>query len=596
MPESNQKRNQKYVYFILLLAAGILRFYHLDEIPFFNDELSALNRLGFSGFAELVEKGIKPDGHPAFTQTFLFFWTKLFGTQEALVRLPFILSGMAAIVIFYQLQLRLFGRNAANFFLAIAGSGQLFIFDSVMARPYAFGMLFTAMTAYAQWQFTKKEKAGVNKVILLGLTLSLSAYTHYFAALTSALIYLIGFISVGKNNRLKYLSAGVLGAFMYLPHISIFLTQIAHGGIGGPEGWLAEPGLFDLMEFILAGVGYNLIIFAAVSAFLIYAIIKIRNIHFYQFLLVPLFVFFIGYFYSVFQNPVMHVQTFVFALPFLFMAATSAIPRGNRSVPTLIPLGVGAVLIWSLIYERNHYQTMEAQPFAWAGNKTADNPNAVGNFRFNADYIRFYNQAYSPPLDPVKALMDPSSDGYLSDGSDYTSDILAGKRFPHVKERINGFTFTGYHLTKGEDNREAFGSYFLKDSSLSDTNDEFISLREFDLGEDEWSFAHEIISSVEFDSLPPPDLHLVFDLQVEGEPKHWTAAKFADQGANTEDQYILAHGLLLWNVFEWKREMNGAGLKIYLWNPSKGKLRISHREVYRRDENPNRYGLLSNRP
>ncbi len=41
---------------------------------------------------ELIEGGVKVDGHPAGIHVFLYYWTKLFGTNEWIVKLPFIVS------------------------------------------------------------------------------------------------------------------------------------------------------------------------------------------------------------------------------------------------------------------------------------------------------------------------------------------------------------------------------------------------------------------------------------------------------------------------------------------------------------------------
>src|ERR1700740_1949309 len=87
----------------VLLTAGVLRFYKAFDIPFTHDELSALCRLRFDSFHELMEKGIKIDGHPAGVQVFLYYWTKWVGTTEFAIKLPFLLMGMGSIYFAYRL-------------------------------------------------------------------------------------------------------------------------------------------------------------------------------------------------------------------------------------------------------------------------------------------------------------------------------------------------------------------------------------------------------------------------------------------------------------------------------------------------------------
>ncbi|MCA1758857.1 MAG: hypothetical protein LC658_03725, partial [Bacteroidales bacterium] len=50
---------------LILITATILRFFNFNEIPFTHDEFSAIFRTNFKNFAELIEKGVKIDGHPA---------------------------------------------------------------------------------------------------------------------------------------------------------------------------------------------------------------------------------------------------------------------------------------------------------------------------------------------------------------------------------------------------------------------------------------------------------------------------------------------------------------------------------------------------
>lgn len=72
----------------ILGIAVFLRFYGFFNLQYTFDELSALNRLEFDSFIEVIKKGVMIDAHPALIQVFLFYYTKLFGTAEWIVKLP----------------------------------------------------------------------------------------------------------------------------------------------------------------------------------------------------------------------------------------------------------------------------------------------------------------------------------------------------------------------------------------------------------------------------------------------------------------------------------------------------------------------------
>ncbi|MFM7902465.1 MAG: hypothetical protein ACKPAD_10825, partial [Bacteroidota bacterium] len=63
---SNNKSVENHLRLILLLALA-LRVYGLTAFSLSNDELSALTRLQFNSFTQLIQDGVYPDFHPAGT-------------------------------------------------------------------------------------------------------------------------------------------------------------------------------------------------------------------------------------------------------------------------------------------------------------------------------------------------------------------------------------------------------------------------------------------------------------------------------------------------------------------------------------------------
>ena len=93
-----QKGNRSSVLLLILILIGAaLRIFAMVHFGFMHDELSAVSRLRFSTFHDLIQYGVKPDGHPALVQVFLWLWAQCFGTAEWVLRLPFLLSGIAII-------------------------------------------------------------------------------------------------------------------------------------------------------------------------------------------------------------------------------------------------------------------------------------------------------------------------------------------------------------------------------------------------------------------------------------------------------------------------------------------------------------------
>ena len=104
-----------FLFGLIIFIAAILRLICLTGFSLSNDELSALGRLEFKNITEVIEKGIKPDGHPAGVQLFLYFWTSVFGNSEFSVRLPFALFGIGSVILLYFLARTWFNTNTAVF-------------------------------------------------------------------------------------------------------------------------------------------------------------------------------------------------------------------------------------------------------------------------------------------------------------------------------------------------------------------------------------------------------------------------------------------------------------------------------------------------
>ncbi|MGC8864389.1 MAG: glycosyltransferase family 39 protein [Bacteroidales bacterium] len=312
--------------FWLVLAAGaILRLYDFSAWSLSNDELSALNRLRFNSVGEVIQYGIRPDGHPAFTQLFLYFWTMVFGLSPFWVRLPFVLAGIVSIWLVWKVGKEWFHEPAGLFsalFLAVLPYPILY---SHLARPYSFGLLFTILTAlfWGRYFLQKQNRPG----ILAGFALSaaLGMYTHYFSFMMSGLFILAGFLFITRQNWKPYLIS--LGAIflMYLPYTGIFLHQLSLGGVGGEQGWLDKPQwdwIFDFIYFALGSSAFHLILLLSfVVVFLLWIYSKELRITRMQWLSLGLFFlpFIVGFVYSVKINPVLQYSVMLFAFPFLLL-------------------------------------------------------------------------------------------------------------------------------------------------------------------------------------------------------------------------------------------------------------------------------------
>ena len=216
-----------YILLGILVLGAVLRFWNFSEIPFTHDEFSALGRLHFDSFGELIAKGVKIDGHPAGVHVFMYYWIQLFGESEIAVKFPFITMGIASIYLIYSIGKLWFNYSVGLISAAFMATMEFSVMYSQIARPYISG-LFLCLLMVVYWsKLIKTPQTNFWKNYTgFVLAAALCAYNHHFSLLFAAIVGVSGVFLVQKKYLLKYALSGLAIFVLYLPHLSIFLYQL----------------------------------------------------------------------------------------------------------------------------------------------------------------------------------------------------------------------------------------------------------------------------------------------------------------------------------------------------------------------------------
>lgn len=400
---------EKWLLIIVLAIAAILRFYNYATWSLSNDELSALSRLQFENFAEMIRLGARIDGHPAGVQVFLWFLTRLFGDSVWVVRLPFVLCGIVSVYFTFLIGKRWFGPATG----LLAASALAFldypILYSQLARPYSPGLLFSLITVWFWTKIVFDEKRKWSDYAGFAVFTALTAYVHHIAFLFVMVVGMSGFVFLKKIEIKKYLLAG-LGAFvLYLPHLGIFFHQLSLGGVGGTAGWLGKPTpgwFFDYLKYASNGswltLSFLLLCFVVPIFFRKIKLTKFHALALVWFLLV----FLTTYFYSVFRNPVLQYSVLLFPFPLLlvfFSSNISFLPEKTLAwlVPVVLLAGTGQTVFINKFYQQQHFGEFKgvAGHFAkW--NQELGKENITSVVFVNAPfYIHYYLDKMEPGIE-----------------------------------------------------------------------------------------------------------------------------------------------------------------------------------------------------
>lgn len=345
-------------FFVLLGLAAVLRCWDLPHIPYTHDEISALIRL-YPSLGETIGKGVVAlDTHPPGVQVFEWCWTRLFGLGEPAVKLPFILMALAALFLLYRFTYAWCGGSVALIVLALLATLQYTVMYGQIARPYAAGLFTTALLAD---QLTRHLGRGSRRT-LIGVAVGavLSAYTHHFALMLAAFMYVTGLVLLKPGARRGYLVAGGIAAALYLPNLPIIAKQFGWKGL---DEWLTAPGPLWTLDYAW-WIAHCSLWMAAVLVLLLVgsAGLRIR----FRGTIAPLWAIAlcwglaplaIGTAYSLWRAPVLQYSVLLFSFPYVLLGALAGLRhlKGAWAVP--VACATAAISVITLVGVRKHYET-----------------------------------------------------------------------------------------------------------------------------------------------------------------------------------------------------------------------------------------------
>jgi len=365
----NLKKPETLWLLIILCVAAALRFYDYGAFSYSNDELSALNRLHYNTFSELVQKGFYVDGHPGGIQVFLWQWVRIFGDTEWAVRFPFVIMGILSVWMSYKVARLMFGTAAGLFTAAALTFLQFPLLYSQIARPYGPGVLFGLMLVYFWLRIFFKESGELNTgkprfQHLTGFALSaaLCMYTHYFSFLFALIVGFSGFAVARRNTIFQYIVAALVAALLFVPHIPITLNHLTYKGVGLWLGVPAKSWILEHLIYIFDQSLFILIVFLVTLVTLMYLYrensTKLRfRLLLATWFLIPIL---IGYVYSIKVSPVLQHPVLIFSFPYfimlIFSYAGSEFDKRKRWILTLfLAFGLLVTTMINPYFQKQHF-------------------------------------------------------------------------------------------------------------------------------------------------------------------------------------------------------------------------------------------------
>ncbi|MCB8964449.1 MAG: glycosyltransferase family 39 protein [Bacteroidales bacterium] len=626
----------------IILVATILRFYNYLEIPFTHDEFSALFRLKFDNFHDLIEKGVKTDTHPAGIQVFMYYWTNLFGTREWAVKLPFTIFGLLSVLLVYIIGKKWFNETTGLISSAYMASLQYTVMYSQIARPYISGMFFSLLMIYYWGNLMTNPQKNTNRnIALFIITASLCAYNHYFSLLLAAIVGISGILVINRNYRIKYIAAGVIVFILFVPHLRIFFLQLSMGGV---EGWLAKPHNDFLLQYIYYALNYSTIAVAIAATIVVFGLRTFNkdnvNTKFIG-LSIAWFIlsFLIGFFYSRYINAVLQYSVLIFSFPMLLLGLFGLVENQKTITNLLLVLLILSTNILTLVYGRKHYEIFYKSiyeqilvNYSSSANKHSNTLHLIDTKEKISNYFKSQHGINTSGVIHIDTFCNTKEfKEYLRTSSQSNNQLYLGclstiaphiipliqDYFPTIQAQSNYFGGTTFIFSKGSHRTgdtiasinfdqgipigwSSIDANKIVAENRASANNGYMITSDIEWGPSFSAPLSNIITKknnfidISLDAKSAESLNdivLVASLDTKAGNMHWGGTNFGDfatpNSTATEWQRI-HHSIKLSDTYLGYRKVT---LKIYIWNKGKRNFAIDNFTITRREGNPIIYGL-----
>ncbi len=637
------ERTNKITLGIILVTATVLRFIKYPEIPFTHDEFSAIFRLNFESFAEMIEKGVRIDGHPAGIQVFLWYWTKLFGFDEWIVKLPFTIMGILSVFLIYTIGVKWYNQTVGLISAAYMASIQYTVIYSQTARPYISGLFFSLlMVNFLTNIINNTGNQPLRNYFLFILSASLCAYNHYFSLLFAFIAGLSGLFMINKKYLTGYILSGFIVFLLYIPHLTIFIGHLKLEGVGA---WLGKPQNTFITDYLFYIFNFSVISLIVAIALTTFGIINRKNNNFSIKSLILFTLWFslpliTGFLYSKYISAVLQFSVLIFSFPYLLFILFGHIRVQSQLINIILVTFILIANIYSLTIERKHYDLFYNSPyehivtdFKKLSNKDKnvaaifDSDRKITNYYLNSHQIDndfTWFDSFNGLNGFINFLECQSSNsnllylGCISSNNPLTVPVILDY-FPSIVEQKNYAGGTTYLFSKdsppaGDSIPDILDFETEPSVSWSPLSEKYICDSLSFSGNysylidslSEWSPSYssnliEIISNknnfidislkVNSNDILQETL-IVAAIESNNKSIHWSSSSFEDfniNGTRKNRWFSVHHSIKLSDI---ELNITNPQLKIYIWNKGRDHMYIDDFKIQTREGNPIIYGLI----
>jgi hypothetical protein len=303
-----------------------------------------------------------------------------------------------------------------------------------------------------------------------------------------------------------------------------------------------------------------------------------------------------AYFYSIYVNPVLQFNILIFSFPFLLLLLFSMIDDKPDILKKGLLLLLMVSMLYSLIYQRKHYELMNRQWFELSVKKAIECKKTYGEQNVSImlcmekPFLNYYERKYNESIKNLvyvetpftnktfHALVEQQQSDYVLAGNLSDLQLLMIKeKYPYLLYCEKCFTteilLFSKHPSPQQINYTPLYNFNLSFDSIGDiSKKEYFMIDEFPFLKINDSRFTLLIATVEYiNEDTNANFHLVIETYFKQQLIEWRPIDTKNISRNVNEKHFLYIPLRYELLFKNSRKMKDVYVKIFLWNPDKTK-------------------------
>jgi uncharacterized membrane protein len=225
---SLRRINPSFVFVAIFIAGMMLRCWRLTFVTLWSDEFRGTYQLIQLPWKDLLTANYSWEFNPPLYFILLKAWVSIFGSGEIVMRVFSIVLSSGSLVTIYYISKKLGDWRSGIAAMSILAFHPQYLYYSTELRMYSLLIFLSLVAILSYLQYTLNQSSSGWWLLLLGLSLILVLYTHYFGVFTvlGIFVFSICFL-IMKNDRRQVLLFKLIPLYFIflLPIIPIFLQQ-----------------------------------------------------------------------------------------------------------------------------------------------------------------------------------------------------------------------------------------------------------------------------------------------------------------------------------------------------------------------------------